>query len=107
MGKKIYNYPYGMVLIIKGSQKGKIGYYDDDDGNQGIVYFGRMLLGGQYQLIHRNWFVPLQPLFENDIILDALDFAHRNHGDSPHNPDWEMKNLGTVEESDFSGEEND
>jgi hypothetical protein len=31
---------YGPVKVIKGKQKGKVGYYDDDEGGYAIVYFG-------------------------------------------------------------------
>ncbi len=33
---------YGMVEVIKGKHKGKIGYYDDvADNGKAIVYFGK------------------------------------------------------------------
>ncbi len=33
---------FGMVEVIKGHHKGKIGYYDDvADNGKAIVYFGR------------------------------------------------------------------
>ena len=32
------NLSYGPVLITKGSHKGKIGYYDDDEDDKLIIY---------------------------------------------------------------------
>lgn len=32
------NLSYGPVLITKGSHKGKIGYYDDDEDGKLIIY---------------------------------------------------------------------
>lgn len=31
---------WGVVLVMDGQHKGKIGYYDDDEDNKAIVYFG-------------------------------------------------------------------
>ena len=44
---------YGMVEVIKGKHKGKIGYYDDvaDDG-KAIVYFGRPFESEYYRIPH-------------------------------------------------------
>jgi hypothetical protein len=32
---------YGAVLFIEGKLKGKLGYYDDNEGEQAIVYLGK------------------------------------------------------------------
>ena len=44
---------FGMVEVIKGQHKGKIGYYDDvaDDG-KAIVYFGRPFESKYYIISH-------------------------------------------------------
>lgn len=31
---------YGAVRILAGPYKGRVGYYDDDDGKKAIVYLG-------------------------------------------------------------------
>lgn len=41
---------YGNVLVVKGAHKGKIGYYDNDEGKLCIVYFGVPFLEGYYEL---------------------------------------------------------
>lgn len=44
---------YGPVLITKGKYKGKIGYYDDDEDERAVVYFGDpMLLGSWVTIKH-------------------------------------------------------
>jgi len=42
---------YGMVEVIKGKHKGKIGYYDDvADNGKAIVYFGRPFESKYYRI---------------------------------------------------------
>jgi hypothetical protein len=31
---------YGPVVVLAGEHRGQVGYYDDDDGPEGIVYLG-------------------------------------------------------------------
>lgn len=31
---------YGPVMFIRGKYQGRVGYYDDDKGNEAIVYLG-------------------------------------------------------------------
>lgn len=46
---------YGIVTVVAGRLKGKIGYYDDDDEDQmGIVYFGKPFAGGYYVIQRRH-----------------------------------------------------
>lgn len=42
---------YGAVVVTGGAHKGRIGEYDDDDGNKGIVYFGHSLFATGHYLI--------------------------------------------------------
>jgi len=46
----IEKYEYGIVQVISGEHKGKVGFYDDDEWqpNRAIVYFERPLLGDYY-----------------------------------------------------------
>lgn len=37
---------YGPVIVTKGKYKGKVGYYDDDEGWRAMVYFGGSLMSG-------------------------------------------------------------
>jgi len=39
-GRTVRKGDYGAVLVIGGRHKGRVGYYDDDDGVQSVVYFG-------------------------------------------------------------------
>jgi TIR domain len=41
----------GPVLISRGKHRGRIGYYDDDDHNGAIIYFGDFLLVDGYHII--------------------------------------------------------
>ena len=43
---------YGPVLILKGSHRGRVGYYDDDEGTAAIVYLGEPF-AADYVLIPR------------------------------------------------------
>jgi hypothetical protein len=43
---------YGPVRVLDGEHRGKVGYYDDDDGREAIVYFGEPFLS-DYVLIPR------------------------------------------------------
>jgi len=46
---------YGLVKIIKGSNKGRIGLYDDNQGKKALVFFGPHYLCAHYSLIsHSN-----------------------------------------------------
>jgi hypothetical protein len=44
---------YGPVRVLDGEHRGKVGYYDDDDGPDAIVYFGEPFLS-DYVLIPRD-----------------------------------------------------
>jgi hypothetical protein len=43
----------GAVRVVKGRHAGKIGYYDDYEGNHAVVYFGEPIHSG-YVLIRRD-----------------------------------------------------
>jgi hypothetical protein len=45
---------YGTVIVTKGVHKGRIGFYDDDDDKNCIVYFGNMLYTNWYYEIKSN-----------------------------------------------------
>lgn len=51
-----YGLAYGVVRVLRGRHKGKLGYYDNetDDGNRGIVYFGTPL-GLDYVHVWLKW----------------------------------------------------
>jgi hypothetical protein len=40
-------------LVVKGKFKGRVGYYDDDEDDLAVVYFGRPFDAG-YELIPRG-----------------------------------------------------
>jgi hypothetical protein len=44
---------YGAVRVLDGEHRGLVGYYDDDDGPEAIVYFGEPFLS-DYVLIPRK-----------------------------------------------------
>ena len=50
---------YGPVKAIRGRHIGKIGYYDDDEGNRAVVYFGEPHLSKSY-LINHEYLVPAE-----------------------------------------------
>jgi len=54
---------YGPIVVCKGKHKGRVGYYDDDEGDLGIVYFGTPF-DSEYVLIRRSWLkkTPITPL---------------------------------------------
>jgi hypothetical protein len=46
---------YGPVRVIRGKHRGKVGYYDDDEGALCVVYFGVPFEeGGSYGLVRRS-----------------------------------------------------
>ena len=47
---------FGAVRVLKGRHAGKIGYYDDDEGDHAVVYFGEPISSG-YVLIERDHLV--------------------------------------------------
>ena len=44
---------FGAVRVLSGRHAGKIGYYDDDEGDHAVVYFGEPISSG-YVLIRRD-----------------------------------------------------
>jgi hypothetical protein len=44
---------YGPVLILAGAHQGQVGYYDDNDGQQAIVYMGEPFTS-EYVLVQRD-----------------------------------------------------
>jgi hypothetical protein len=44
---------YGLVLVELPNEKPRVGFYDDDEEGNGIVYFGRPLVD-PYELIPRK-----------------------------------------------------
>ena len=51
----------GAVRVVKGRHAGKIGYYDDDEGDHAVVYFGEPIYSG-YVLIKRDHLVNVTSL---------------------------------------------
>jgi TIR domain len=46
---------WGLVKILGGKHKGKIGYYDDDDRTKGIVYFGSPTISPSYEIVAKRY----------------------------------------------------
>ena len=50
---------YGPVLVVKGKYKDTWGFYDDDEGNKAVVYFGRPCCSDYVMIPHNylegNW----------------------------------------------------
>lgn len=47
---------YGIVRVIKGRHKGKVGWYDDDETpKKAIVYFDEILVSGSYVLVNIDY----------------------------------------------------
>lgn len=57
---------YGIIKIIKGKYKGRFGYYDDDEDNKSIIYFGEMFDNANYCLINQEYIT-------NDYTIDDLN----------------------------------
>ncbi len=51
----------GAVRVVKGRHAGKLGHYDDDAGDDAVVYFGQPLHSG-YVLIKRDRLVNVTSL---------------------------------------------
>jgi hypothetical protein len=45
---------FGTVRVLRGRHAGKIGYYDDDEGDRAVVYFREPIHSG-YVLIKRDY----------------------------------------------------
>lgn len=45
---------YGAVMILKGRYKGKVGYYDDEEGDKAIVYLGMPCLSSYVEVKLEN-----------------------------------------------------
>lgn len=65
MEKKSCEVEYGLVKIINGEFKGRFAFYDDDDENKSIIYFGNMYDNANYYLINHEYIT-------NDYTLDDL-----------------------------------
>jgi hypothetical protein len=65
---------YGLVRITGGEHAGKLGYYDNDEGKDAIVYLeGAELLSGDYVL------VPSRFLEEVDLTSVGVERFKREH----------------------------
>ena len=51
---------YGVVVVTEGQFEGRVGYYDDDEGPDAIVYFGRPF-ETDYEMIKRKYLVQADP----------------------------------------------
>jgi hypothetical protein len=45
---------YGPVVIVEGTHRGRVGYYDNDEGRKAVVYFGEPF-NSDYVLIPRRY----------------------------------------------------
>ena len=54
--KKLEEGSFGPVAVWAGEHKGKVGYYDDDQGGSAIIYFDKLFT--EYALIQRRWLTP-------------------------------------------------
>lgn len=48
---------YGPVLCLRGRHRGRVGYYDNDEGNGAIVYFG-VPFEDEYVIVPYSWLEP-------------------------------------------------
>ncbi len=76
---------WGVVKIVAGRHKGRIGFYDDDDGKSGIVYLGDFSLAPGYYLIPRRYLAPvttddLMRRHEELLLLMATLGSHEPYG---------------------------
>ena len=55
--KKLEEGSFGPVTVWAGEHKGKVGYYDDDQGASAIVYFEEPFTG-PFAVIQRRWLAP-------------------------------------------------
>jgi hypothetical protein len=53
-GRSVQKGEYGPIAVQEGKHKGKVGYYDDDEGTLAIIYFGTPF-ESDYVLIRRSW----------------------------------------------------
>jgi hypothetical protein len=75
------------VKIIRGTHKGRIGYYDDDDdtGKYAIVYFGDMDLAKRYYRIPHKYLTPVTTsdlVARHEEILTAIGIEADNVTDT-------------------------
>jgi hypothetical protein len=52
---------FGAVRVLKGRHAGKVGYYDDDESDHAVVYFGEPIYSG-YVLIKPDHLVNVTSL---------------------------------------------
>ena len=65
---------YGLVRITGGKHAGKLGYYDNDEGKDAIVYLeGAELLSGDYVI------VPFRVLEQVDVSSVGVERFKREH----------------------------
>lgn len=63
---------YGVVRIVRGRYKGRLGYYDDDENGCAIVYLGAPFASPSVLVRHRS----LVPSDEPFVPLDDWLAAH-------------------------------
>ena len=63
---------YGPVRVLSGEHRGQVGYYDDDNGPDAIVYFGEPFVS-DYVLIPRG---RLERLSAASLELERWKRAH-------------------------------
>lgn len=49
---------YGVVFITAGKHKGKLAYYDNDEGSKAVIYLGPPFAGPYYMVSHKSLRAP-------------------------------------------------
>ena len=67
---------YGEVIITSGPLKGRIGYYDDDDDSNAIVYLGHPLMVDNYLYIKHKFLSNVIPTIK---IIENIQFLNQKN----------------------------
>lgn len=65
---------YGVVCVMRGPHKGRMGFYDDDDMRLAIVYFGYPCMSSNAE-IRRSWLRVATPEEEAEYRADHMDIS--------------------------------
>lgn len=70
---------FGCIIVTKGVHKGRIGFYDDEDYNRCIVYFGDPYLTNNYYRIPRSY---LSNQISSEELFNRLEWLYKRNFDA-------------------------
>ena len=62
-----------VIKVTKGLHAGRIGYYDDDNDESAIIYFGNILLTSKFFIIPYSY---IQPVTTDDLLKRSDELFH-------------------------------